>query len=58
MSTKAYGRYTGELEIARQSFALDARDRIIGHIAESDRVFLPYLVRGAGFRLRNVRRSL
>lgn len=58
MSTKAYGRYAGELEIARQSFALDARDRIIGHIAESDRVFLPYLVRGAGFRLRNVRRSL
>lgn len=52
MSTKAYGRYAGELEIARQSFALDPRDTRIGSIAEEDLAFLPYIRQGAGFRLQ------
>ena len=51
MSTTAYGRYAGELEIARQSFALDRRDVRIGRIAEPDLALLPYIRQGAGFRL-------
>jgi hypothetical protein len=51
MSTTAYGRYAGELEIARQSFALDRRDVKIGRIAEPDLALLPYIRQGAGFRL-------
>ena len=51
MSTTAYGRYAGELEIARQSFALDRCDVKIGRIAEPDLALLPYIRQGAGFRL-------
>lgn len=51
MSTAAYGRYAGELEIARQSFRIDPRDAAIGHVVEEDLPFLPYIRAGAGFRL-------
>ncbi len=50
MSTTAYGRYAGELEIARKRLALDGRDVRIGQVAAADLPFLPFIRRGAGFR--------
>lgn len=51
LSTQAYGRYAGELEIARKGFPVDERDIVVGHIAEADLPFLPHIRNGAGFRL-------
>ena len=50
VSSKAYGRYAGELSIARGLLELDARDNIAGMICEEDRAFLPFIHSGRGFR--------
>ena len=50
VSSKAYGRYAGELSIARGLLELDARDNVAGNICEEDRAFLPYIHSGRGFR--------
>ncbi len=50
VSSKAYGRYAGELSIARGLLELDARDNVAGSICEEDRAFLPYIHSGCGFR--------
>ncbi len=51
VSNATYGRYSGEVEIARKAFALDARDTVAGHVDERDLTFLPFVCHGAGFRL-------
>ena len=50
VSSKAYGRYAGELSIARGLLELDARDNVAGNICEEDQAFLPYIHSGRGFR--------
>lgn len=50
VSSKAYGRYAGELSIARGLLELDARDNVAGSVCEEDRAFLPYIHSGRGFR--------
>ena len=50
VNSKAYGRYAGELSIARGLLELDARDNVAGSICEEDRAFLPYIHSGHGFR--------
>ena len=50
VSSKAYGRYAGELSIVRGLLELDARDNVAGLICEEDQAFLPYIHSGRGFR--------
>ena len=51
MSTQAYGRYAGELSIARAPFPLDPRDAVVGSVANKDLALLGHVRRGMGFRL-------
>ena len=51
VSNSAYGRYAGELSIARTELPLDARDTVAGHVVAADMEFLPYLHLGRGFKL-------
>lgn len=51
MSTQAYGRYAGELSIARAPFQLDPRDAVVGSVATKDLALLGHVRRGMGFRL-------
>lgn len=51
VSNASFGRYAGEVEIARRPFALDARDTVAGHVDERDLKFLPFVCHGAGFLL-------
>ena len=51
VSNERYGRYAGELEIARVDLPTDPRMNVLGRVSERDRAYLPYLVRGMGVRL-------
>lgn len=46
-----YGRYKGELQIAKVELPADKRTNIIGKIIEEDRCLIPCLVPGSKFRL-------
>lgn len=48
VSNERYGRYAGELEIARVDLPADPRMNVLGRVSERDRAYLPYLVRGMG----------
>lgn len=51
VSNAAYGRYEGELEIARCDIPGDARMNVVGSVVERDRRLLPYLKAGFGLKL-------
>lgn len=51
VSNSGYGRYEGELEIARVDFPGDERMNVVGHIAPEAMELLPFIKRGFGVRL-------
>ena len=51
VSNEAYGRYAGEVEIARRPLELDGRDTLAGQVCAEDRLLLPFITCGRGFVL-------
>lgn len=51
VSNAAYGRYAGEVELARRPFALDGRDTVAGLVTPEDARFLPHVAGALGVRL-------
>lgn len=51
VGTAAYGRYAGEVEVARRPFELDGRDALAGRVCAEDRPLLPFVTCGRGFVL-------
>lgn len=51
VSSRAYGRYAGEVSIARKPFPLDPRDVVAGRVAKEHVPLLQFVRDGAGFRL-------
>lgn len=50
MATKDYGRYLGELEIARTSLLPDEKQVVIGHVHEADTDLLAHINQGMGWK--------
>ena len=50
VSNSGYGRYEGELEIARVDLPGDERMNVVGHIAPEAMELLPFVKRGLGVR--------
>ena len=50
MSNSGYGRYEGELEIARVDLLGDEHMNVVGHIAPEAMELLPFVKRGFGVR--------
>lgn len=48
VSNVRFGRYAGELEIARVDLPPDDRVNVVGSVVPEDRAYLPYLARGMG----------
>ncbi len=51
VGNEAYGRYAGEVGIARQPLELDGRDTLAGWVCAEDRPLLPFVTCGRGFVL-------
>lgn len=51
VSNDAYGRYAGEVGIARRPLELDGRDTLAGQVCAEDRPLLPFITGGRGFVL-------
>lgn len=51
LSNERYGRYEGELEIARCDLPGDARQNVVGQVCEDDLRLLPFVRNGFGIRL-------
>lgn len=51
VSNASYGRYAGEVELARRPFALDGRDTVAGFVSPHDARFLPHVAGALGVRL-------
>lgn len=51
ISNARFGRYEGEMEISRIDLAADERMNVAGMVIESERAFLPHLIRGMGVEL-------
>lgn len=51
VSTTDYGRYAGELEIARTELEEDPRVNIVGHLTERALGLLPLITRGMGVKI-------
>ena len=49
MANDLYLRYRGEVEICRKPIRSDERVNVIGHVEESDLVYIPYIKNGMGF---------
>lgn len=52
ISNEEYLRYNGELEIARTDLKEEPRVNVIGYVQIEDRIYLPYIKDGMGFRLK------
>lgn len=46
-----YGRYAGELQIARRDLPADSRVHVLGRLIEADRSLLPFIGAGTGITL-------
>lgn len=55
ISNKLYLRYSGELEIARVDMPTNPKINVIGHIADESIPYLPYIERGMGFILKEMK---
>lgn len=51
VTNAGYGRYEGELEIARVDLAGDARMNVVGQVNDADLRLLPYITHGFGLKL-------
>lgn len=51
LSLPAYGRYVGELEIARSTMPPDSRIAVIGNVADQDLELLPLICDGLSVKL-------
>lgn len=51
LSNVTYGRYDGEIEIARQTVQADKRVNVIGHIVEESLEVLKYIKDGQAFKM-------
>ena len=51
VTNAGYGRYEGELEIARVDLAGDARMNVVGQVNDVDLRLLPYITHGFGLKL-------
>ncbi|MEG0854067.1 MAG: MupG family TIM beta-alpha barrel fold protein, partial [Angelakisella sp.] len=50
IGNEGYLRYSGELEIARCDLSPESRVNVIGHVQESDLLYLDYITDSMGFR--------
>jgi len=55
LSNKLYLRYSGELEIARMAMPLNPKINVIGRLADHSIQYLPYIDRGMGFVLKEIK---
>ena len=54
LSNDRYGRYEGELEIARRDLPSDVRQNVVGQVCKADLELLPFIRSGFGARLLSV----